>query len=164
MCQLSDGRRLKVHREQARGRPSITDGHGLATSTTAGVEGTAVLLSTQREPSFAGSGILCFGCDVSEAKKKKKQRALGGEGGGEGWRVLAVRGVGTSHDTQGNQDPSAPSAHRENLVPGGLPHLCLPSGCTREVGWVGLLGGPPGRETPYPYYRAGWVGETKSPQ
>ena len=67
MCQLSDGRRLKVHREQVRGRPSITDGHGLATSTTAGVEGTAVLLSTQREPSFAGSGILCFGCDVLEA-------------------------------------------------------------------------------------------------
>ena len=67
VCQLSDGRRLKVHREQARGRPSITDGHGLATSTTAGVEGTAVLLSTQREPSFAGSGILCFGCDVLEA-------------------------------------------------------------------------------------------------
>ena len=42
--QLSDGRRLKVHQEQVRGRPSITDGYGLATSTTPGVEGTAVLL------------------------------------------------------------------------------------------------------------------------
>ena len=62
--------------------------------------------------------------------------------------------------------PRGWSEHRRASVRSarGVPRVCIEgnshseaevsnrhgraSGCTREVGWVGLLGGPPGRETP----------------